>query len=683
MADLGGLRTKLVVLAVLASLLPLCIASFVTLQELNRSAAEVSDFLYQLNSTTMNHSALSFATSNDTDQEQLALAKAAQYDAFFQSKEWQNRMLAEAVSSGRLERNCSMTAGTYTWKVNTTSATDPLSALCGPAGAMQRIMDMDKTIGRGYLVTEAGQMIYWPADTKISWPSNYDPTKESWYDEARRAGQTIWLDQGLTSTREGLNVVCATPVYRGIYLFGVVASESSVSSIYADLSGLRGRAYPFVVDKEGSIVMFPKIRRGDAPWDDLLISGSLRSSALTGMKELYQDIKGRLPGAKVVSLGGKDWYIAHAPIKTVGWTLVIAFPAEEMLLPASFIESGVRQAARQATSGLDQSADRLKVTLILLTLVFVTSFAGLAYLLSARIESSAASLSGSARRMAHGELGARVDQGSQLPDLARSMEEMREGLRSHLDRSCSEAMETGRQSRDRELSIQLGRDIQPSRLPVVDNYQTAARLVEGGDIGPAARSFYDLMETEDGRLVLSIGQVSGEGALALALAATTRALLRALSPVCAPAEVLRQTNLRLSEGAAGMPVSCFYAMIDPESRDMEYVNCGHLPPFLVGPDGSVDTLSGGGMALGLIDRIDPQPVVLRLQEGDVLVAYTDGLIDGGRGRPDLEKLIEVIREKRHLSAAELIDAADREIVKRGRQPAQGSIILILKATEKS
>src|ERR1043166_1267424 len=72
-------------------------------------------------------------------------------------------------------------------------------------------------------------------------------------------------------------------------------------------------------------------------------------------------------------------------------------------------------------------------------------------------------------------------------------------------------------------------------------------------------------------------------------------------------------------------VSFFYAVLDPDTRELVYCNGGHNPPFLVRANGDVERLTDGGMVLGVMDQSTYEQGAVTLRRGDRLVLFTDGI----------------------------------------------------------
>ncbi|MEZ4654668.1 MAG: PP2C family protein-serine/threonine phosphatase [Candidatus Eisenbacteria bacterium] len=103
-------------------------------------------------------------------------------------------------------------------------------------------------------------------------------------------------------------------------------------------------------------------------------------------------------------------------------------------------------------------------------------------------------------------------------------------------------------------------------------------------------------------------------------------------------------------------VSLFCAELDPWDRSLRYANGGHLQPILVRAEGQVERLDRSGLLLGIREPIAYEAGEVRLSPGDVLLLFTDGVIE--RGGPDGTfgevALQSFVARYRHLSAEDLV-----------------------------
>jgi sigma-B regulation protein RsbU (phosphoserine phosphatase) len=130
---------------------------------------------------------------------------------------------------------------------------------------------------------------------------------------------------------------------------------------------------------------------------------------------------------------------------------------------------------------------------------------------------------------------------------------------------------------------------------------------------------------DDGRVALTIADVSGKGTPASLLMASVHAWLRALAGTTTPLAFMeRLSRFLYASTQANKYVTLFYAELEPQSGRLIYVNGGHVPPFLVRADGSRERLMAGGTALGLLEEGAYEAGQVDLQAGDTLVMVTDG-----------------------------------------------------------
>ncbi len=108
----------------------------------------------------------------------------------------------------------------------------------------------------------------------------------------------------------------------------------------------------------------------------------------------------------------------------------------------------------------------------------------------------------------------------------------------------------------------------------------------------------------------------------------------------------------------------FYGEYDPETGRFEYANAGHLYPFLLREDGSVEQLVHSNMVLGVLPKVKYEVQTAVLQPGDKLVLYTDGITeaeDFHEGQYGEERLKQVLIQCRTLTAQQAVDAVMEEV----------------------
>ncbi len=186
--------------------------------------------------------------------------------------------------------------------------------------------------------------------------------------------------------------------------------------------------------------------------------------------------------------------------------------------------------------------------------------------------------------------------------------------------------------------LEIAREIQQAMLPSgsfnAPGVETAGFSRPANTVGG---DFYDIMPLEDGRIALAVGDVAGKGSPAALLMALLLAMLRTLADEhLEPAELVGRLNVQIARHAPGTRfITLFYAVFDPRSGELTYVNAGHMPPLIVRADEQIDRLTDGGIALGMFEHATYTPGHVLLNRDDLLAVYSDGITEAedASGRP--------------------------------------------------
>lgn len=630
------LSSTLIVLIVIAAVVPAALMGLLFHTEVSRISGSIQAQLGDINSTVINYS------SGATDQELLVSSKALQYEEFFRRIAESNQFVADYVASGFSDID---------------RVADPNSSL---SMTLRRAMKRNSAIEHIYLATADGRFASWPEmDGTRNIARNASGINSlRWYAAAQAAGGTVWIPG------DEMNLICAAPAYRNITLYCVAASEVSLSDIYSDLSGLRGSGYPFIVNRTGDLVMMPKVRRGDAPWDGLLISGNLYRSNISAFAELGDRISKGKSGSDFLAIDGRGWFVVYSPVKSVGWTVVVAYPSEQMMVPLSLMESSLNSLSQRSAELMRSSSSAIFSKGLLLIIISGAVFGLAGMTLRRRFRKHAECISETLRRIGEGDLERHVPEECDLEEIAESVESMRRSLRTLIDGASAEGYERGARDRESSLLEKFDRFLFTDSLPPLEGYDLCVRKISRGS------TFYDIQEIQPGRIALCMGRAGGDSLESAVLAATARAVIRAHSSP-QPHDVIRRANGILAKSSS-LPISCFYAALDRSSGEMIYSNAGHAPPFVVNQEGSVDTLCGDGIPMAIRDELDLGYEKRLISEGDVLVIYSESMIES-QGF-DLEHLIGVVRSSRAKSASEIAYDIENAVPKR-----DGLAVIVIKA----
>ena len=178
--------------------------------------------------------------------------------------------------------------------------------------------------------------------------------------------------------------------------------------------------------------------------------------------------------------------------------------------------------------------------------------------------------------------------------------------------------------------LRLASEIQlrllPKTAPVVTGYDIAGVSIPAEVVGG---DYFDFIPVDDRKLAVCVGDVSGKGLSAALLMANLQATVRAQTLLrVPPAQCLGHSNTLLSRSIdPNKFVTCFYALLDAGSNEVRYSNAGHEPPLLLSEGGRTARLGTGGMVLGFLETVEYEEATVRMEPGDLLAVYSDGLSD--------------------------------------------------------
>lgn len=210
----------------------------------------------------------------------------------------------------------------------------------------------------------------------------------------------------------------------------------------------------------------------------------------------------------------------------------------------------------------------------------------------------------------------------------------------------------------------------------------AGRYMPALDEAIVGGDFYDVTPLPNGRVAVAIADVSGKGLEAAMHLAACKYMLKALSYAYPddPARVLGELNDAINQCFHyDFFVTAFYAVIDPETREITFASAGHPPALLVTENANMHTcLKSTGIPLGAGQACVYQAHCVTAKPGDVLLLYTDGVTDAVKGgiRLELDGLHTMVFEAGRCRGAELVDRIMDQLNK-GSDPSRRDDMALL------
>jgi phosphoserine phosphatase RsbU/P len=251
-------------------------------------------------------------------------------------------------------------------------------------------------------------------------------------------------------------------------------------------------------------------------------------------------------------------------------------------------------------------------------------------------------------------------------------------------RLLEEMIEKKRMEEDLRIAAEIQRGLLPERLPTIEGYDIAARTIPSQQVGGDC---YDVIGLDNGRVLVSIADVSGKGTPASLLMANVQAALRTLAKIDLPLPdlVSRINDVIYQNTAVDKFITAFFGILDTRTGAFSYVNAGHNHPYLFKEGGFVP-LDSGGLILGVMPTTFPyEEGRVQMDPGDLLVLYTDGVsecLDPDRQEYGDERLQSLFLETREIGAEEAIELTHRDLLRfaRGAHQSDDITLVVLRRT---
>jgi len=252
-------------------------------------------------------------------------------------------------------------------------------------------------------------------------------------------------------------------------------------------------------------------------------------------------------------------------------------------------------------------------------------------------------------------------------------------MRSQIEASYRLLREKEALERDLEIARDVQRELLPRSVPTIAGLELTGVCIPATGVGG---DYYDYLPVTDNRIGLVIGDVSGKGIPAALLMAGLQASVRGLAHATAPPS---EVNRRLNEMVYGSTsdaryATFFYAMYDVDRRRLTFSNAGHYPPLLI-TAGGVTRLLAHGPPIGILEGSEYQQDSCDLAVGDLLVLYTDGIVEAPNRNDEEfgeERLARILGERRGDDLEEIVRVVlDRVTSWNEDAPQHDDITLVL------
>src|SRR5262249_51355836 len=209
--------------------------------------------------------------------------------------------------------------------------------------------------------------------------------------------------------------------------------------------------------------------------------------------------------------------------------------------------------------------------------------------------------------------------------------------------------------RENREAREIQRWLMPRSIPQIAGCEIASWWQPAREVGG---DYFDVWQFDEHHLAFCIADVVGKGMPAALLMANLQAAVRSLAaPDVSPAELCAQVNRLICANVdVGKFITFFFGLFDLRARQLTYTNAGHCVPLLVRGDGHTQTLTEGGIALGIFPHSEYSAGNIEFNSDDRLALFTDGVTETRNASDEEfgeERLLHLLETNRHLSAAGL------------------------------
>lgn len=189
-------------------------------------------------------------------------------------------------------------------------------------------------------------------------------------------------------------------------------------------------------------------------------------------------------------------------------------------------------------------------------------------------------------------------------------------------------LQWARVQQDLDAARQIQRSLLPQKMPSIPGYSIAVKSQTCYEVGG---DYVDIISLPEGGLIMAVADVAGKGLASAIMATSFRAAFRAMAITGVSLDLLatrmNQHHWQEGEEARRRYVTAIFLRLDPRRGEVEIVNAGHNPGFVIDADGTQHEINAAGTPLGLLPGMTYSSERLSFGKGSRLLFYTDGLTE--------------------------------------------------------
>jgi sigma-B regulation protein RsbU (phosphoserine phosphatase) len=472
------------------------------------------------------------------------------------------------------------------------------------------------------------------------WPlMDFDPRNFNWYIGAKKAESLFWTDVYKDHRGRGPVIACSVPFYeqtgRGRILRGVAQSTVMLSDLsqIIDSTGVGRSGQLFLLNRSG-IKIYSSSGAEISLGDGGTVNGeNFLDSSLPSLYSLGLSMTLGAAGMTELEMDGVPVYVAYAPVQTLGWSLGVAVPAQEISTSALLIENQIWKITDDTKAGMDRYILLLAGLIAFLLVVMLFGIGIFSVRFTRAITGPILALNEGVHEVAAGNLEREVTvkTGDEIEQLAVSFNMMTSQLRKHIDEIARVSAERQRINTELDIATQIQMSMLPNVFPPFSGRKNEFDLY--AEVHPAKEvggDFYDFFFVDDDHFAVIVADVSGKGIPAALFMAISKTIIKNhVQSGEDPAHAMEIVNKQLCDNnIADMFVTAWLCIMEISSGRLVYINAGHNPPLLRhGDQDFIFLVSPPDLVLAGMDDTVYHCNEMQIEGGDMLFLYTDGIVE--------------------------------------------------------
>ena len=365
---------------------------------------------------------------------------------------------------------------------------------------------------------EHGNMMFIPIDER------------AWYVGAKETGDLFFTDVVQDVFTGQIGIMLGYPVYQNGELAAVVGADLFLDNMAAAVNEANANgSFVFIINGSGHVVFSPKKTgllqvRANANLVDL------RESENTELAEFIRNALSQNTDIQIVNIDDADYYVAGAPIESVGWVLVSAVSKELTDQPTVLMEEHYDSILNDATTAFEKGLDSSKRTIVILLIIALILGTGAAVILAKRIVTPLETMTKRVVSLGGDNLQFRMEPalktGDEIEVLAESFANLSAKTLQYVDQVKKVTAEKERIGAELNMATAIQASQLPRLFPAFPNrfeFDVYASMTPAKEVGG---DFYDFFMIDDDHIGIVMADVSGKGVPAALFMMVSRVLIK-------------------------------------------------------------------------------------------------------------------------------------------------------------